>query len=310
MTPALTALAAELRRCLLLGPATVAVPADSACPVWRVGDDLVADGGGAPSGTGRAFGRAWPFWYDDGRLVTPGVPVVVGPDETVAAGGSYRLDGGRVLRESVARESILLATATGGGDGEDAFDALWFDETERCRVAAGRLSVEDLFVRTELPLVPETVAGCIDPRRRDTAVAAVEPLCAAVAAEPATIMVARPAVLLPVPLPEPAAVLAVRADVAAVHAAGDELVLRRHHGDEVRLEVTATAAGWRAIRVAGQDLFEWLELARDGERITLTAAPGDGLDLRRRALRSRLGFDLGALLIAVGGRREGATQNE
>ncbi len=308
----LTSLAAGLARRVLVAaepPHRRSLSELAGALVWSLTADLergLAPDAGAPAGYGTGFGGPWPYWLEGEQLMTPAVPTAVVTSGEVAAGGSYRREGERVLREAGSRETLVLGSAAEADRCEPPFEALWFAGEERCRLFGGRLWIEDLFTAVVLPCDAAAMAGAIEPERRAAlSEALAHPPQDAASGEPATITVARPSDLLPPRTwREPAAVAAVRSDIDAVHLEGDELVVRRVGAAGARFRVTLEANGWELTRIAGEDLFDRLSLTHEEERVVLTALPDRRVDLCRRRQRVRMGFDLGALLVAV------ATQNE
>ncbi len=256
--------------------------------------------GAGEAEVGSAFGIAWPWTRINGAFVAPGLPVRLGDAEEEGADAVYRVAEKRILREAAGEEEIFIdcgASAPGGGF---PFDLLCFGAMERYLLKAGRLSIEDLFCRLELPVSrveldrifirgmrmdPALVEGLPGPGQEDAGVVGT------------VLSISRP--LKADFAPDPAVFFGIRADVRELSEKGGELEVLSERGERAVFEIKGGEEFWRVDLREGSYPLHSVNLHRREAGLRLEVEPSLELDLLAPGTRGRLAFDLHSDLVML-----------
>jgi len=261
---------------------------------------LAESAGGAPCAAS-AFGGTWPALELAGRVIAPGLPVVVAGEVREGPEGDYWRDGDQVLRSVLGGSEVVLALGASSRAPGLPADLLWFGDGERCVLAGGDLTIDDRFCRLRVPATPEHLERELV-RRRRTGPAALAGLPTAPGTGQCRLEVRRAAALIADEAwREPARALAVRAGVERVDLVDDRVRLDFADGARVELDVARGPQGWRARRHSGPWPFLALEMTCCGAEVAYAAELDPRVDPLRPGVRTRLAFDLGSDLVVLGG---------
>lgn len=249
---------------------------------------------------GRAFGGPWPVVETPVGILAPGLPVLVGRAENPGPDGVYRREGDRVLREAVGAEAVVARLDDDAAALGEPFALLWFGPAERYVLAAGELTVEDLFAAIHLPATDALLDRLLVRGRRLPG-----PLPSGLAGVPtateARVEIRRHRELLPGDDAfDPVRILQLRPEVERVRRAQDDLVVRRVDEAPLRFTVVrASAAGWELALVEGRHPFVRLALDQVGSTVRYVGTLHPEIDPLAPGVRNRLAFDLQADLVAL-----------
>lgn len=253
-----------------------------------------AEAAQSPPAEGEFLGVTWPRIELQGRLVSPGVPVVATSHEAEAEDASYRYDGQTLWREA---GGVVAAAGLPRPPADEAVRPalLWFDHSARWVVRGPELEVDDLFGSLRLPLAPETLSRLLV-RGRRAEPTVVDGIAAEGATLPPTVRVARPTpVVEATTLATPATLLGTRPDLADVATHGDTVEAKGRWG-RVVWRTEEVADGFVLHRQDGTFPYRRLELRLTSSAVAITAAVDPSLDPLAPGNRGRLVFDLRAML--------------
>jgi len=247
---------------------------------------------------GSCFGLPWPCLQAAGAMVAPALPVVVQRAEQAGPDGEYELADGVVWRESVgARQPFIGPDGAAREDG--GFDLLWFGDTERYLVSAGRLEIEDLFSALRLNASRAQIERMVVRRLRlDRDVIAQVTFSEETTAP--ELEVRRPVELASSDSwRDPAALIGGRADILSARRRGDELVARTQADRAVEFKVVEDRSGWRLFAWNGDYPYRTIDLHEKDGHLCLSVTLDSAIDPLAAGVRSQLAFDLRSDLVAL-----------
>jgi hypothetical protein len=271
---------------------------------WFRGADecarYLADRTGADLGTGVAFGGEWPILGNGGWLIAPAMPLVLVGTGGDAPDAAYLRRGDTILREAAGLETCFLTISEAAPPPGQPFDLLWFGDTERYVVRRGKLEVDDMFARLELPLDREWLEKhLVRGRRVDGGV--LDDLAGGPPGGAATVTVHRQAALHPGKgWRDPERFLGARADIARTERRGGVLEAYTAHGANPRFESEVRDDGWTLVLQDGFYPLTALTVRHHTAWLSLTATLHPTVDPLRPGMRGRLAFDLRSDLVALG----------
>jgi hypothetical protein len=260
---------------------------------------IIADLTNLTINEGSAFGGPWPMLAVGDGALAPAIPVVADNGPAVGPDGEYRYDQQGVWREAAGSEALFLATDPSLPAPGEAFDLLWFGDSERYLVRGGYLEIEDLFGLVRRPATGEALDRLlIRSRRVDGAILAGVPLAKVDGA--ITVEVRRPAALYRDDRWRDASrFLAVRADVDEAKLVADRVEARRHDGSTAVFRAGHRDHGWWLTLCEGEYPFNEIYLDRRAGELSLRVTLTPGLEAAGAGMRGRLIFDLRADLVAL-----------
>lgn len=292
----LSAVVAELARSVALVPeATAEDPIERGWGTCQqLTEQLAHATGGTTLQTGGLLGSWTMVELPEGQqVVAPGVPVVVGSDETNGCDAAYRRGPGLTIeRESRGRWQRLVAPE---GAVATPFDLLAFGDSERIRVHDGVVEIEDLFSCLRVPATataldrvlvrglrapPELVATCPTSRAADAGHRGAE-ICVGRAAT----LVELDAVM------DPERVLRAHSGVETVSIEGCSVLLNGAWGTAT-FDVEHAATGWYATKTSGGWPFDRIGVETCASHVELVAQPSADIDVLAPGVRTRLAFDV------------------
>lgn len=250
---------------------------------------------------GWGFGVRWPVLVSSGWTLAPALPVAIGSERVVASDGEYRRDDQEIWREAIGVEELFLTIDDSPRTFGEPFDLLWFGDTERFMVRAGKLEIEDLFGVLRVPATAELLERIlVRSRRVDREVLASFPL--ADRQGPQTIEVRRQAVLYVDDLwRDPVTFLTARVDIESARVHGDGVEVRLAGGKTASFNSEVFDHGWCLTLVDGGYDFSEILLEQRAATHSVRATLSHGVDGMAPGMRGRLIFDLHSDLVALGG---------
>ena len=247
---------------------------------------------------GSCFGLPWPCLEAAGAMVAPALPVVAQPAEQTGPDGQYELTDGVVWRESAgARKTFIGRDGIASEDG--GFDLLWFGDSERYLVSAGRLEVEDLFSVLRMNASRAQIERMVVRRLRHDR----DVIAGVTFSEETTVPELE--VRRPVELAssdgwrDPAVLIGGRMDISSAIRRGDELIARTHADRAVEFKVVEDHSGWRLFAWNGDYPYRTIDLHEKDGHLCLSVTLDSDIDPLAPGVRSQLAFDLRSDLVAM-----------
>ena len=249
---------------------------------------------------GGGFGGGWPLLMGAGWTIAPALPVAVGEARVVASDGEYRRDGPAIWREAGGVEERYLTTESSQAPPGESFALLWFGDSERFTVRAGKLEIEDLFGMLCVPATRELLDRIlIRAKKIDPAI--LSSLRTTDQSLPQTIEVRRQALLCAdARWRNPSMFLTARADIESARVRGDSVEVRSVGGATAIFNLEESEDGWCLTMDDGFYVFTEIRLERRAATLSVRATLDGGLDGMAPGMRGRLIFDLRSDLVALG----------
>jgi hypothetical protein len=232
--------------------------------------------------------------------MAPGIPLVVSDRETDGVDAGYQRRGDGIWREAGGVEELVLDLGGEGGFPGEAFDLLWFGDSDRWVLRGGALHIDDFFAHVQLPANRRILEQLlIRGRRAEPAV--LEGLSFDYPPRAARITVRRAMALTSNRGSRaPEEFFLARADVERVKDHAGRLEILTCHGERVVFSCREEEAGWSAAREEGAYPVARFALEEQGATLSLSADLDPQLDVLAPGVRGRLAFDLRSDLVTMG----------